>query len=391
MLAIVVVYLFLGNFRSTFITIVALPNSLIGAFIFMGLSHFTINMLSLMALSLAVGLLIDDAIVVRENIFRHMENGEDPKTASIKGTNEVQLAVIATTVTVIAVFLPVGFLQGMVGQFFKQFGLTIVFAMTISLFDALTTAPMLSAYLMGNINKNAELKGLKALIHAPAAYFEIFQSWLERMYEKIMRYALVHKLRILVTAVIVFFVSLIIVAGVPKTFMPPNEWGEFFVDLEAPPGTSLSQMEAYSIEVENTLKTEKSIEMVLSTIGNSTGESNLASLYIKLVPQGKRKMTTSETKEYLRNMLIPFKKNLIISISDVSMAGEDSPFALMLAGDDINQLSAEADKLILKLQGIKGLVDLRTNFRQGKPEFQIKMDPKKKKNWGSNLSLPGWS
>ncbi len=122
LLAIIVVYFFLGNFRSTLITAAALPNSLIGAFIFMGLAGFSINMLSLMALSLAVGLLIDDAIVVRENIFRHIENGEKPMVAALKGTNEVTLAVIATTLTVVAVFLPVAFLQGIVGQFFKQFG-----------------------------------------------------------------------------------------------------------------------------------------------------------------------------------------------------------------------------------------------------------------------------
>ena len=382
LLAILVVYLFLGNFRSTFITIVALPNSLIGAFIFMGLAHFTINMLSLMALSLAVGLLIDDAIVVRENIFRHMENGEDAKTASLKGTNEVQLAVIATTVTVIAVFLPVGFLQGMVGQFFKQFGLTIVFAMTISLFDALTTAPMLSAYLMGNVNKKITYKGLGALLHAPAASFEKFQQWLERMYEKIMNHTLKHKIRILVGAVIIFFASLFVVSGVPKTFMPANEWGEFFVDLEATPGTSLSQMESYSMNIESLLRKQKNVEMVLSTIGNSTGESNVSSLYIKLVPQEKRKETTSETKEYIRKILLPFKDKLTLSVADVSMGGSDSPFSLLLAGDNIDQLAQEADKLMAKLKDIKGLVDLRTNFRPGKPEFQIKLDSVRMENLG---------
>ena len=381
-LAIIVVYLFLGNFRSTFITIIALPNSLIGAFIFMGLAHFTINMLSLMALSLAVGLLIDDAIVVRENIFRHMENGEDAKTASLKGTNEVQLAVIATTVTVIAVFLPVGFLQGMVGQFFKQFGLTIVFAMTISLFDALTTAPMLSAYLMGNVDKKKKLKGIGAILHAPAASFEKFQEWLERMYEKIMNHTLKHKIRILVGAVIIFFASLFIVSGVPKTFMPANEWGEFYVDLEAAPGTSLIAMEKYSMDIEDLLRKQRNVEIVLSTIGNSTGESNVSSLYIKLVPQEKRKETTSQTKEYIRNLLIPYKDKLIVSVGDISMGGEDSPFALMLAGDNIDQLAAEADKLINKLKNIKGLVDLRTNFRAGKPEFQIKLDSERMETLG---------
>ncbi|MFH1238792.1 MAG: efflux RND transporter permease subunit, partial [bacterium] len=185
LLAILVVYLFLGNWRSTFITAVALPNSLIGAFIFMGLAGFSINMLTLMALSLAVGLLIDDAIVVRENIFRHIENGEKPMEAAQKGTDEVALAVVATTMAVIAVFLPVGFLQGMIGQFFKQFGLTLVFAMVISLFDAMTTAPMLSAYLIGKVDDaEKQRRGISAVLHLPVTLFDRFYKALEKFYER---------------------------------------------------------------------------------------------------------------------------------------------------------------------------------------------------------------
>jgi HAE1 family hydrophobic/amphiphilic exporter-1 len=139
-LAVFVVYLFLGNVRSTFITGIAIPNSLIGAFILMYAFGFSINLLTLMALSLTVGLLIDDAIVVRENIFRKLETGMHPFKAAEAGTNEVLLAVIASTLTIVAVFVPVGLLTGMVGQYFREFGFTIVFAMMISLFDALTVA-----------------------------------------------------------------------------------------------------------------------------------------------------------------------------------------------------------------------------------------------------------
>jgi HAE1 family hydrophobic/amphiphilic exporter-1 len=157
-LAVVVVYFFLGSWRSTFITALALPNSLIGSFICMYAFGFSLNVISLMSLSLAVGLLIDDAIVVRENIFRHYEEGEDPVEAAIKGTDEVTLAVVATTSSVIAVFLPVAFLSGIMGQFFREFGLTVVFAMGISVLDALTIAPMLSAYFIPAKDKNAGKK-----------------------------------------------------------------------------------------------------------------------------------------------------------------------------------------------------------------------------------------
>ncbi|MDR1194845.1 MAG: efflux RND transporter permease subunit, partial [Endomicrobium sp.] len=157
-LAIIVVYFFLGSWRSTFITVLALPNSLIGAFVFMYAFGFSLNVISLMSLSLAVGLLIDDAIVVRENIFRHYEEGADPVKAAIDGTNEVTLAVIATTSTVIAVFFPVAFLSGIMGQFFREFGLTVVFAMLISVLDALTIAPMLSAYIIPKHKEASKIK-----------------------------------------------------------------------------------------------------------------------------------------------------------------------------------------------------------------------------------------
>ncbi|HNN78564.1 MAG TPA: efflux RND transporter permease subunit, partial [Leptospiraceae bacterium] len=154
LLTVIVVYFFLGNVRSTIITGLALPNSLLGAFIIMYAMGFTINVMTLLALSLTVGLLVDDAIVVRENIFRKLEEGHPPVIAAEIGTTEVTLAVVATSLTVIAVFLPIGFLSGIVGQFFKQFGLTVVFAMIVSLFDALTIAPMLSAYFAGKAHGN---------------------------------------------------------------------------------------------------------------------------------------------------------------------------------------------------------------------------------------------
>ena len=152
-LTIIVVFFFLGSASSTLITGMALPNSLLGAFVIMYAMGFTINIMTLLALSLAVGLLIDDAIVVRENIFRHIEMGEEPMTAALNGTKEVSLAVIATTMVVIAVFGPIAFLEGIVGQFFKQFGLTVVFIMLISLFDAFTVAPMMSAYMGSSVHK----------------------------------------------------------------------------------------------------------------------------------------------------------------------------------------------------------------------------------------------
>ncbi|MGA2091389.1 MAG: efflux RND transporter permease subunit, partial [Endomicrobiales bacterium] len=390
-LAILVVYFFLGNFRSTFITAVALPNSLIGAFIFMALAGFSVNMLTLMALSLVVGLLIDDAIVVRENIFRHIENGEAPMVAAQKGTDEVRLAVIATTLAVISVFLPVAFLQGMIGQFFKSFGLTIVFAMSISLFDALTTAPMLSAYMIGKIKKNDEYTGLARVLHAPAAWFGKFQDRLVVFYEKVMHFTLRHKLWVLLAALVIFIGSLALTKGIPVTFMSKNEWGEFMVYLEAAPGTSLDKMTEYSHTVDSLIRKERDIDTVLITVGNSSGESNTAQLYIKMVETSKRHRSTSDMKEFVRKMLSPYKETLRPQVSDLSMAGSgsDAPFFLLIKGEDINNVAKFAENLVVKLRTIHGLVDLETNYRPGKPEFQVQMDPKKMQKLGVMSIMAG--
>ncbi|HNM15160.1 MAG TPA: efflux RND transporter permease subunit, partial [bacterium] len=195
LLTVIVVYFFLGNLRSTLITGIALPNSILGAFILMYAMGFTINIITLLALTLAVGLLVDDAIVVRENIFRNIEAGMHPVKASEIGTNQVVMAVVATTITMISVFLPVGFMSGMVGQFFKQFGLTMIFAMLISLFDGLVVAPMLSAYFTGKVSHkvNFMIRG-----------FQRFQDRLEALYVRIMNFGLKRPLIVLGVALLIF-------------------------------------------------------------------------------------------------------------------------------------------------------------------------------------------
>lgn len=192
LLTILVVFFFLGSFRSTLITITALPVSLLGAFILMNGMGFTLNLMTLLALSLAVGLLIDDAIVVRENIWRHMEEGEQPQKAALSGTMEVALAVIATSSVIISVFMPIAFLHGMVGQFFKQFGMTVCFAMAVSLFEAMVMGPMLSAYWAKKMGKGFSLiDALDKWFSPMLKSFDRFQTGLERLYERLILWSLI--------------------------------------------------------------------------------------------------------------------------------------------------------------------------------------------------------
>jgi HAE1 family hydrophobic/amphiphilic exporter-1 len=441
-LAIIVVYFFLGSWRSTFITALALPNSLIGSFVFMYAAGFSLNVLSLMSLSLAVGLLIDDAIVVRENIFRHYEEGSSPIKSAIDGTNEVTLAVIATTSTVIAVFFPVAFLSGIMGKFFKEFGLTVVFAMIISVIDALTIAPMLSAYIIPDRNRSKSNKKSKLreigdvfvkvfrrfsvdLFNAVFTFFEnlykgliafiVKKDILNIPLKKGRRFVVSWKFLTLVIAVFVFIATIGIAKKYIKTtFMPASEWGEFNINLTARPGTSLDQMDKYARDIEAIIMDDPNIELVSSTVGSGDMFSNLsneASIYVKMVPNDskgglitklfskkvnsdksvKRTRTTSEMKDYFRKVLNDkYGSELEVSIVRNSLGGgSKSEFVVELRGADIDTLYEAAQELIKRYSQIPNFVDIQSNYKPGKPEVRVELDTKEMENYGVSSVVIG--
>lgn len=379
-LTVLVVFFFLGSLRSTLITSLALPNSLLGAFIMMAVAGFSINIMTLLALSLAVGLLVDDAIVVRENIFRHLEMGKSPKKASLEGTKEVLLAVVATTMTVIAVFGPIGFLQGVVGQFFKEFGLTICFAMMISLVDAITMAPMMSAYFAGKTHeaigdKKLSTNKMIASVEKLLKLFDRFQTWLEDKYVQLLGVAMDRPKLILLSALGIFVFSLIITKYIPKTFLPAQDNGEFMVSLDLPPGASLERMDQVAKKVDSMLRDHKEIAQTVLTVGNGSGESNKAGIYIEMVPSRKRKLNTSEFKEVVREKLKVFAEaNPLVKDQDKAGGGQ-RPFNLNIIGSDQTQLEQEAKFVIEKLKNHPALSDVDSSYRPGKPEIQIAIDP----------------
>ena len=404
-LAIIVVFLFLGSARSTFITTIALPNSLIGSFILMYLMGFTINIVTLLALSMCVGLLIDDAIVVRENIWRHIENGETPRKAAINGTNEVTMAVIATTMTIIAVFLPVGFLSGIVGQFFREMAFTIIFAMAISLFDAMTTAPLLSAYLAkgretngrkSNGRNGARKSGLSSAWNA-AAYlprlatdnFRAFMDKLVNRYERMIRWTLGHRPAVIGIAALLFLASLpLFVFGIKKDFMPSGDVGFFQVTLEGPPSISLAAMADEARGVEKLLRSHKENRDVSYSVGNAMGAANTGQFFVEMVNYKKRKLSTTDMKELLRKELKIFP-HLNPKVGDVQMFGNEAPFNMILTGDNLDELVVLAREARDKFQKIPGLVDLDIGYKIGKPEYQIVMDSAKTRELGVGSVVAG--
>jgi len=385
-LTIIVVYFFLGNVRSTFITGIALPNSILGAFIIMYMMGFTINIMTLLAITLSVGLLVDDAIVVRENIFRKIEEGRHPVAAAVEGTQEVMMAVVATTATVVCVFLPVGFMTGMVGQFFKQFGLTMVFAMLVSLFDGLVVGPMLSAYFSGKKNPEPNILILK---------FQKFQDLIEEYYVKLITYGLKKPSVVLGLAGLVFFLSLASLKFVKGTFMPPQDQGEFMVNLELPPGTSLDGTEKVVNDVIELLSKKKEIALMAIVLGSSSGESNQASIGIAMVERSKRQgKSTFDMKNEVREDLkdFTFAKP---SVNDYSIVGGGGSgrfsknFVLNIVGEDIHQLEEYALKVVEEIKTFDSLTEVEANISGGKPEFQIKFDRDKMTMLGVTPGLAG--
>ncbi|MBN1533475.1 MAG: efflux RND transporter permease subunit [Spirochaetes bacterium] len=380
-LAVVVVYLFLGNVRSTIITGIALPNSLLGAFVLMYLMGFTINMMSLLALSLTVGLLVDDAIVVRENIFRKLEHGFHPVQAAEVGTMEVALAVIATTSTIIAVFFPIGFMSGIVGQFFKQFGFTVVFAMLISLFDALTVAPLLSAYFAGKAH---------ARRNRVVVLFDRFQDALERYYEVIIRFSLKHPLIVIGITTAVFFASLGTLGFLKKTFFPETDQPEFMVNLELPPGTSLEGTREVTARLEERIKKLPEVNMMSTVVGGSQGEANKSVIGVTLIPSSQRKRTSFDLKAVIRDYFkdFAFAKPNITHYSTTGSSG-NYPFMLSIAGSDLPQLEEYAGKLVERLKKIPDLIEINTSLQAGRPEFQIQLEPRRMQLLGVESSAVG--
>ncbi|MBC7384974.1 MAG: efflux RND transporter permease subunit [Cryobacterium sp.] len=384
-LAVIVVFFFLGSGRSTIITGLALPNSLIGAFILMAVAGFTINIMTLLALSISVGLLIDDAIVVRENIFRHIEMGKSPMRAAIEGTAEVRLAVIATTLAVIAVFAPVGFIPGVIGQFLREFGLTVCFAMAISLFDALTIAPMLSAYFAGKVEHLHDRKGP---INKVLQKFDLLQTWLENKYEAFVHITLKRPLLTLGVALVVSLGSCAVGKLVPSTFIPPQDSGEFQIGLDMPPGTGLDKMNGVAKEIDEFVRSNKEVELSSLTIGsNLGGEANTASMYIRMVPRKQRDVNTIVFKERMREALKKYAfANPIVKDFD-AIGGGQRPFNLNIMGNDMKVLEEYTKKLYAYVRKSPALKDVDTNYRSGKPELQIV--PNKRKMEALGISSIG--
>jgi len=366
-MAVLVVFVFMRDWRSTLITALALPTSVIATFFFMYAIGFTINMMTLMALSLVIGILIDDAVVVRENIYRHMEHGEDPYTAARNGTSEIGLAVMATTFTILAVFLPVGFMTGIVGQFFKSFALTIAFAVAISLLVAFTLDPMLSSRFVRFIplEERTRTRTGRFLERVGGFYDRIDQQ-----YHRLLGWAISHPWKIMATAAVVFFASMSTLSVIGTEFVPQEDRGEFAVNVEVPAGTAFEQTVAYVETVEAVVKQVPEVKQIFTTVGFE-GSPLKASLRVKTGKKRERERGIVALKEDVRSRLkqIPLLKMTVADPEFMQGAPTQAPLSVYLRGDDMPELLRLNEEVVQKVKAVPGAVDVDSTLETGQPEM----------------------
>lgn len=390
-LTVLTVFFFLANTRATLITAISLPISLVSSFIAMYAANFSINIISLLALSLAVGLLVDDAIVVVENIYRKIEGGMDPKKASVEGTKEIIMAVVAITLVVIATFTPVSFMKGIVGQYLKQFGLTIAFSMVISLFVAISIIPMLCAYLSGKkIKKITESEG-NFLVKKILQKFENFQNFLEAKYEKILIFSINNPKKILLLTACILAFSIVLFKFVPKTFIAENNNGEVVVALELSADYNLDATNEIAQKIDELVHKNQEVELSATSVGNGSSQSNKAEIYIRLKQGRERKITTSEFKEKLRKDVKDFAfANPIVKDYDPSSgASRGQSFNLTLISSDQQELEKYAELIFQKLKQDPRLKDVNNSNKNTRSEFRVKIKDAEAKMYGVNSQAVG--
>ena len=366
-LTIFVVYAFLNSWRSTLITSLALPTSVLTSFIAVQAAGFTLNFMTLLGLSLAIGVLIDDAIVVRENIVRHMERGKDKLTAAKDGTNEIGLAVTATTLAIVAVFIPVGFMDGVAGEWFRPFALTVASSVLVSLLISFSLDPMLSAYWGDPVgHEHRQHRGLEK-------WFAAFNRWFDRMAERYMaviKWALFHRKTVAALIISTFVAAIVLQVKFGGTsFLPKTDFGFIAVDIRLPPGSSL---EYARIKTEQASELARSIPEVQAT--NTTVRSNSSRIYVDIGSKKERERSASEIASSLRSELKRLVGAEYVVLEELNN-GAQKPLNIRFTGPDSRQLMEITNQFMDRLRKeVPGAVDIGLSQQDPMPEYQIEID-----------------
>lgn len=370
----IVCLLFLGSFSSTFNILLAIPTSIMASFIPMYFSGFTLNTFTLLALSLAIGIVVDDAIMVLENITRYYEKGDNRIVASQKGARQITFAAVAATLSIIAIFLPVAFMKGIIGKFFLEFGVAISVAVGFSLLEALTLTPMRASQFL------AEEKKKHKALHLINSVF----SSLAEGYRKTLEFALNHRLIMVGSAIIIFILSLFLLVPLKKEFVPSQDQSMLVARIKTPAGSSLEYTDNLSKKAEQFVFSRKETLRYFAVAGGiGGGDSNSGFIFITMKPlkerpinpQTKKYITQGEFAIILRQELNKISKDLKVSIQDLSMRGFSAtrgyPVEIIVKGDDWDKLGSNTIKIVNEMRKSGKLVDVDTSYDLGQPELQI--------------------
>lgn len=359
-LAVVVIWLFLRDFRAAAISALAMPLSMIPTFAVMKAIGFTLNNMSLLGLALVIGILVDDAIVEIENIVRHMQMGKTPYNASLEAADEIGLAVVATTFTIIVVFVPVAFMGGIPGKFFRQFGLTVSVAVFFSLVVARLLTPMMAAYWMKNTH------------HA-----ETNRDWLTRGYDWLLGWALTYRIPTLLLAGGFFVFSLMLFASLPTGLVGAVDRNETILVAELAPGADIEASTRVAEQLTDALRKRKEVRSVYASIGapsqqgfrSSSGTVNKVSLYISLVPKNQRKLSQAQFEEDMRPKLLDVPG---VRLSFQAAVGLSGRVQVVLSSENGRDLDEAAQTLLAQVRGLSSLYDVNSTAALERPEFQVK-------------------
>lgn len=362
-LAAIIVFIFLRNMTITAVSALSIPASIMGTFALMDYMGFDLNKMTLIGLTLAIGIIIDDAIVVIENIYKKMEKGMGKLEAAVEGTKEMAFTILAISAMLLAVFIPVSFMSGIVGKFFESFAMTVGFAIIISYSIALSFIPSLSARVLR--------KDESRFYNMTEPVFKA----LERAYEKTLKVVLRFKILTLIAVFALFFASLSLFPKIGMDFIPKEDKSELEIKMKADSGISLDEMIRKSKEVEDLIKADKNVMYTTLSIGyNTAQEKHKALMYVKLVSKDKRELTQEEVTQSFRQMMKPFAKDMFITaaaIPNIKGTGVTVPYQIVLKSDSFEDLEVAKKNLTEYLAKKKGFVDIDTNLDDSKPQIDV--------------------
>jgi HAE1 family hydrophobic/amphiphilic exporter-1 len=390
--AALVVLLFLGNLRSTVIAALAIPISIIGTFALMWVQGFTLDTITLLALALAVGIVIDDAIVVLENITRFVEEkGMPPMTAAIAATREIGFAVLATTLSLLAVFVPVAFMNGIVGRFLKSFGLTMAFAIAVSLFVSFTLTPMLSSRWLKAARPHAGGDGAPPRRSLLERLVDRLYLPIERVYMRMLAFVMRRRWVVVVGSVLALASLVPLMKVVNKGFLPDSDEAHFEVSVRAPEGTTLEQSALIGERIARAVREIPEVESTLTTIGdNAQRTPNLVNVYVKLTDPDRRKATQAQLMDRVRREVLakqdPALRTQVALVPLFAGGMAESMIMYDLSGPDLDRLQDYSDRMVTAMKKIPGAVDVMSSLIGGKPELGVTVDREKAADLGVQVA-----